>query len=488
MSSISHTLDTWADLLYETLSRRLILAATIIALLTAFLIRDNIADPDLFARLAMGKAIHELGYVPEKDPFAFTPKHELWIDHEWGSGLIFYAIYLLGGEQALTLSKFFGIYLTLWLLIHAHKTYAQRDSISTPLFILLCIIQSGYVWMTTVRCHLFTYLFLAYLYFALTRHQRTKSLRYLIPFPLIMLCWANLHGGFVVGLGILSLYTGVSILQDGLRPSRAVITIALLAVLATCINPYGPVRYWEYILHAVTMPRSNIPEWLPLDPLSLEATIPTICTVLILRGAAIYRGVHSRFALTALAVTVLYGYSKYRLHAIYMFTALIYGAQYIEASWSRLQILIPNLLPTARRSATFIVALLIVASTVTIIQQISRGRLTQLNYRGYPVQALTWLKTHRNGGNLLVSFNAGSYALWALPDSFKVSMDGRYEEVYPESTVLLVADALDATSKTQPKSLQKIDPDYVLTDHSLTLSTPWNKVYRDHEFTLYEKS
>jgi hypothetical protein len=52
----------------------------------------------------------------------------------------------------------------------------------------------------------------------------------------------------------------------------------------------------------------------------------------------------------------------------------------------------------------------------------------------YPVRAVDILEAAHAEGNLAVPFRWGSYASWRLAPRIKVSMDGRYEETYPDET------------------------------------------------------
>ena len=69
------------------------------------LLINNPADPDIFARVAMGRLVLRDGAVPTIDPFAFTQKYPTWIDHEWLSGVVFYLTAVVGGDFGLTLLK-----------------------------------------------------------------------------------------------------------------------------------------------------------------------------------------------------------------------------------------------------------------------------------------------------------------------------------------------------------------------------------------------
>ena len=62
-------------------------------------------DGDLWARLAVGAEIYQHHDVWRHDVFAFTPTLPQWIDHEWGAGVIFFALLKWFGPGALLLFK-----------------------------------------------------------------------------------------------------------------------------------------------------------------------------------------------------------------------------------------------------------------------------------------------------------------------------------------------------------------------------------------------
>ena len=81
------------------------------------LLINNPADPDIFARVAMGRLVLRDGAVPTIDPFAFTQKNPTWIDQEWLSGGTFYLATAVAGAFGLTLLKLvFAVGSTLCIL------------------------------------------------------------------------------------------------------------------------------------------------------------------------------------------------------------------------------------------------------------------------------------------------------------------------------------------------------------------------------------
>ena len=90
--------------------------------------------------------------------------------------------------------------------------------------------------------------------------------RLLLWMPVLFALWANLHGGWIVGLGVLGLWSACAILARTIPwPWAAAGTI--LAGLGTLATPYGP-ELWRFLWETVGLGRADITEWQPLtsDP------------------------------------------------------------------------------------------------------------------------------------------------------------------------------------------------------------------------------
>ena len=64
----------------------------------------NDIDYDFFARLIVGKSYFQTGTLFSNDFYSYGTTHE-FIDHEWGSSLIFYLIQNYLGDVGLYLFK-----------------------------------------------------------------------------------------------------------------------------------------------------------------------------------------------------------------------------------------------------------------------------------------------------------------------------------------------------------------------------------------------
>ena len=81
---------------------------------------------------------------------------------------------------------------------------------------------------------------------------------------------------------------------------------------------------------------------------------------------------------------------------------------------------------------------------------------------GYPVRSVPWLKDNRKCGDILAHFDISSFILNQLGLQFKVAVDGRYEEVYPQATFDLANLALWPDSPGHTDAVRAIAPDFII--------------------------
>jgi hypothetical protein len=107
----------------------------------------------------------------------------------------------------------------------------------------------------------------------------------------------------------------------------------------------------------------------------------------------------------------------------------------------------------------------------------------------FPVRSIAAAAELKLKGNLAVPFNWGEYAIWHLPDC-RISMDGRYETVYPDSTVQLSEDFFAGRSR---KLLDDYPTNYVLApavspvNDMLAHDPAWRMLETDPVSTLWSR-
>ncbi len=198
------------------------------------------ADPDLWGYLAFGRLFWTSGHFPYQDIFSFTPTLSPWVYHEWLTGVLFYPLYQSLGPAGLQLLKF-GLGLITLGLVYLTARRLRADVLGTiiGLFIIQGFLTMGY---SPVRAQVFTYAFYALTLYLLETARQTGRWRVLLLLAPLQILWCNLHGGFVAGLGLVSLYALGEALSR--RPYWPYAGILLISVLATLINPYG-LEYWR---------------------------------------------------------------------------------------------------------------------------------------------------------------------------------------------------------------------------------------------------
>lgn len=445
----------------------------------------KIADNDLFARIAVGKLIWNDFSVPTVDTFAYAPTKAIWIDHEWLSGFIFYALDQAGGDLALFIFTLVVSFITIFFLILAQKNLSDENNISSALF-FLALFPCSFIWNSTVRAQNLSFLFFAILIWIITKFEKTGERKWLLLPPLIMIPWINTHAGFVVGLGLLGTVTLSSVIK---HTSKSVILILCMVVsLATIlINPYG-LAYIEFILMAVGKDRSLITEWSHLT-LSPEHFLFGLFSILFF--SCLISKVRNRLHLGLTIFTIIawyFGLKHQRLIPFFIFSVCIVTPSALKELLGMASNFINTRVTNLLTAISLCRIISIPIGIFTFVNLCMTYQSFHLDYSQYPVEAMSWLTANRPGGRLMVHFNHGSYALLHGYPNFKVSMDGRYEEVYLDSTVEQSLAALNPLDQNFENSFLALEPDYVLIcEHTTPLSVAakfpgnWGQIFIDNQ-------
>jgi hypothetical protein len=425
------------------------------------------ADADIWARLAVGKLFFETGGICRQDVFAYTPTKPVWVDHEWGSSVVFYSVARAFGQPGLLLLKallFFGTVLAIYLAIRQRT--GRRASLFFHIFVAYAVFFYGF--KVTLRCQAFTFFFFALWLYCLERMRAGHKTAWWV-LPPTMILWANLHGGFLAGLGLVGLYAGGELLNR--RPWKAYLPLGALCAAVTLANPYG-LRYWSYMFQATTMPRALITEWQPvqlLGPLGFLFGFKILFAVtgVLLVAHALSRTRPDWVDVLVIAVTGVLALRVIRhtpFFAIgcapFVYVTLRRAAQEAADKWgwaaAAARAFRGPQLRVLYQGGTR--GLLLLACALVILS--APWRITMAP-GSFPVAAIEFIRANGLRGNLLAPFNWGSYAIWALYPQCRVSVDGRYEEAYPESTFLEMVRVFDGEPGWE-QTLAKYPHDLIL--------------------------
>jgi hypothetical protein len=199
-----------------------------------------LGDPDSHWHIAVGNWILEHRAVPDVDIYSFTFNGQPWIAKEWLSQVLLAGAFDLagwGGVVALGAAAFAATFALLLRLL-------LRDLKPMPaiLFAGVAIVMTAPHLLA--RPHAlampFMLLWVAGLVRAVEERRAPEPL-----LPLCMLLWANLHGGFTLGLMLAGAFAleAVFTARDASERKSLLIGWAKFGVaagLVACITPYGP--------------------------------------------------------------------------------------------------------------------------------------------------------------------------------------------------------------------------------------------------------
>ena len=213
---------------------------------------------DLFRALAGGRDALA-GRLGAPDDWSFTTAGRVWLNQNWGSGVLFAATYALGGDTGLLVLKA----LLLLVVAGAIALAARVRDVGWPLAVLVATAAlAASRSFLDLRPTLVSLGFLALLDWVLTgAWARPRWIWFAVP---LIAVWANSHGGFIFGLGLLALWTAFAVVTD--RHARPAAIAALAASLASAafLNPFGIANLTHPFVVAAQPAWRTVAEWMPL--------------------------------------------------------------------------------------------------------------------------------------------------------------------------------------------------------------------------------
>ncbi len=435
----------------------LVRAAGLAALLV--IIIQTSADADLWGHLRFGQDIIDAGGVPAVDDYSFTTD-QAWINHEWLAEVGMSLAYAAGGPLGLVVLKTILAVGALLLVSIPLRQRIHGEWLRASLFVFA--ILAGIVPLTgTMRPQVFSLVCFSALLVVLASAKAAPRRLWWLP-PLFAL-WVNLHGGWVVGLGVLGVWSAARILDTPQpRWQRRLVLVCVLSALATLANPYGW-RLWVFVATTVGVDRDDIVEWYPLWRLPI-LLIPWALTTLAALWA-VWRA--RRVDAGRLAVCVLLGVASVmvaRLIGFYALAVVVLLASLVRSRSARLE---TRATPMPRAASAVVGAVVIVLALT--MQRPALTCLQPSEAVGLAPVAMAHLRANDLSGRMLVWFNWGEYAIWHLSPALRVSIDGRRETVYSQAVI----DAHTEFYRNGPTArsyLEELHPDYVWLPRRLPVS------------------
>ena len=437
---------------------RFLLVVVSVAILFGLFTRES-SDSDLWWHLRSGQYIVQTRSLPQPDPFAYTTAlatntyageditRRFNLTHEWLAQVLAYLTYRFAGFGGIVLGRA-GL-LTAFCGLAGLIAYRRTRGFYRSLMAALAAAALASPFAVD-RPYLLTFLFLAGA--MATLEGRKPLLLWLLP--MVMLIWANCHGGFVLGWVVLGAYSAEALfLRLRGRPEARDIqlwTVCAISALVAGLNPNGFRAVAVLLNYRQSYLTQNLLEW---GPPSLWP--PTAFSLLLACAAAV----------------LLWARRKVRVVDWLLFLAFSAAA----LSAGRNTILIGLVAPvaiasywpwrwTVHRYVEGGAAVLLLAGLGATV---TSGQAFQLRAAewAYPKGAADFILAHHIGQRMFNTYEYGGYLIWRLWPQERVFVDGRAlsESVFADYRKILFTTG-DPDGKDAMKLLDRYGVDLVVVN------------------------
>ncbi|MDD5482386.1 MAG: hypothetical protein PHP98_01855, partial [Kiritimatiellae bacterium] len=413
------------------------------ALLSILVYYPDVADDfDVWWHLKYGRHfVRHLTWTIDHTAFSWTPSDPGWIYVSWLGSSLLYLFHLAGGYPALVVLQWL-IFLAVTGLFLLFLRSCGSPLSAVHIAGLLLVFTAINPVAVYIKPELFTLLFFTMAVFVYFVSKATAQ-NYFWIYPPLFLVWVNTHGGFINGLGFITIALAAEAASYAFKhPDRMLKPLLWkfaagvgLAYAAALINPHGVV-YWIQIFQNAAQSGSHIasvaaysPPWNYLFPggfffRRINAAWAMILMALVLAtiaGAGLMRKKQLSPPVLALNLAFfMFGFSVFRA-SIYFCILWIFSCHYLGrfGQW-RMNA------PAAVAAFLFSLAVsgMIVYETAVYNTYNSRFGARIADY--IPAASADFIAQNKLPGPLFNDYLSGGYLVWALPPPYKVFIDPRY--------------------------------------------------------------
>jgi hypothetical protein len=245
-------------------------------------------DPDTMWQMTIGQWIVDHGTVPTTDVYSFTMRGQPWISTQWLAQVAYAAVYSIAGWTGPVVLAAACIAATFALFT---RFLIKRLGESTTLVFVAAALALTAPHLLARPHVLALPVMVAWIGGLVAAADRRGAPSFwLLP---LMTLWANLHGGFVLGLALTAPIALDAVLNAKASQRKSLAlrwsAFAVAALAASCVTPYG----WGSLLAsrkilALGEALPLIMEWRPADFSSVGSL--EVCLLLGF-GLALYRGI-----------------------------------------------------------------------------------------------------------------------------------------------------------------------------------------------------
>jgi hypothetical protein len=394
---------------------------------------DRNYQTDLWHHLARGRAIVAQGQLLDHDVFTYTFPGKPLQDVNWIWQVLFFRLHAWGGLPLVQTANAAALALAFFLLVRL----AHRRSDSLPAACAMGLFAFLGLWqLLIVRPQTFSFLLFVLLYAILEGARQRRWLLALPPF--LLAAWANLHGGFPIGLVLVAAFAlgeavekwreGTPGLVRGLAPWAA---CGLACAAATLANPYGW-RVYEYVaLTSGIAPARKIDEWLPPGSAMLIGKVWILSLLLALALLTLSPRRPSAREIVLLGAFLPFACGSVRMVAWWLLVSAPVLAAQLAAWFPRLRDN-PEVAERPSRGAALACGVLAFFALLSLPWCDGFNPAMALPGRSHRTEydleaAARHLRQEAPTGRVFTRFAWGEYFGWSLNPRYTVFMDGRIE-------------------------------------------------------------
>lgn len=404
-------------------------------------------ETDLWWHLANGRYILAHG-VPSQDVYSHTAVGHVWVVHEWLSDVLFFVLYQVGGLRVLIVLSA-AIVAAGALLVYRllrHGGLGNNTAVVMGIVLFFAAAPSF-----GPRPQIINFLLTGVLCLALIRYRQVPRRRAWWLLALFVL-WANLHSGYLVGVGLLAVFTVGEYLQSASRrfasmraegvPTlargdlRRLLGLTVAGFFSGLLTP-GTYRLVLFPLGTLSSSRiqSFIVEWSSPDFHTIPGQMVLVC-ILVLAGGLLSsrRPVDLTYLLWG-AATLTLGLTSQRHVPIFAVAAAPLVGQAASGLLEALgvgprRVRVPN--AAAARLNAMILGVLVLIGGAFMGLNLTTKSIDLVVNSVEPVAATDWMLTHRPHRELFNFYSFGGWLVWKAYPDYPVFIDGR-TEVYGDA-------------------------------------------------------
>src|SRR5689334_2114913 len=380
---------------------------------------------DLGWHLAAGDVIRQQGHVPLHDPWSFTAADKQWFNLYWLWDVVASFVFQYAGFGGLIFMVVAtGAAIASYLASLCLRYGASTASACIAVF-AACLLYPAFAAAPNIYLaaspNIATMLFAVLFY-----GECLKRSRWLLALPAVMVLWANLHGGFLLGFFVIGVFGGVALLRRDWAGVRVFALVGAACLVATLINPLGWRLYEGSAATLGHFVQAYITEWQSYyQNMEMPESIPGMVYVLIFVALELCFFKNACPVETRLLswLFLLLGIYQFRYMSFFFLFSTVPLALHLDRLLARR---LDNFKVQNAMAAAGIMG--VIALPVTYAQARPSFTLPHM----ISEQDARYLQTHLPKARLLNHWNAGGLLIFYTRGSVPLFVDGRAATAYPD--------------------------------------------------------